>query len=136
MTVQHLHPLGLARSSAFTQAVAVDGPHRTIYVGGQNAIDSDGATVGHGDLAAQSVRIFENLERALAAGGAGLEHVVKWTIHLAAGIDPRPLFDVFQAVWRDRGPAPAVTVLFVAGFADPDWLAELDAIAVVPLSER
>jgi enamine deaminase RidA (YjgF/YER057c/UK114 family) len=58
---------------------------------------------------------------------------VKWTIHLVAGIDPRPAFSVFQDVWGERGPAPAITVLFVAGLADPDWLAEIDAIAVVPL---
>ena len=131
MAVHHLNPPGLARSPAFTQAVAVDGPHRTISVGGQNAVDADGHAVGHGDLAAQSRQIFANLERALAAGGAGLEHVVKWTIHIVAGVDPRPAFAVFQEVWGQRGPAPVITVLFVTGLADPDWLAEIDAIAVV-----
>jgi enamine deaminase RidA (YjgF/YER057c/UK114 family) len=133
MPVQHLDPPGLAHSPAFTQAIAVDGPHRTIYVGGQNAVDADGHAVGHGDLAAQCRRIFANLELALDAGGARLEHVVKWTIHVVAGVDPRPAFHVFQEVWGTRGPAPVITVLFVAGLADPDWLAEIDAIAVVPL---
>jgi enamine deaminase RidA (YjgF/YER057c/UK114 family) len=129
--VEYLNPPGLGKSPAFTQAIAVDGPHRTIYVGGQNAVDEDGNLIGRGDLAVQALQIFANLERALAAGGAGLEHVVKWTIHIVHGVDPRPVFGAFEEVWGTRGPAPTLTVLFVSGLADRDWLAEIDAIAVV-----
>lgn len=131
MPVHHLDPPGLVQSTAFTQAIAVDGPHRTIYVGGQNAVDAEGQTVGH-DLETQVRQIFVNLALALDAGGAGLGHVVKWTIHLVKGVDPRPAFTVFQEVWGDRGRPPVITLLYVAGLADPDWLAEIDAIAVVP----
>src|SRR5688572_18476410 len=108
-TVQHLNPEGLARNPAFSQAVAVSGPCRTIYVGGQDAVDADGNIVGRGDIAAQSRQIFANLKLALAAGGADLDHVVKWNIYVVQGQDLRPGFAVFQEVWGERPqPPPAI----------------------------
>ena len=52
----------------------VSGPVRTIYVGGQDAVDADGNVVGVGDLAAQTAQILRNIKVALAAAGAGPEH--------------------------------------------------------------
>jgi enamine deaminase RidA (YjgF/YER057c/UK114 family) len=46
-------------------------------VGGQNAVDAGGNIVGAGDITAQTRQIFANLEAALAAAGAGLEHIVR-----------------------------------------------------------
>ena len=48
---------------------------------------------------------------------------------------PRPgteRFEVFRRVWANRPNLPAIVVLFVAGLAHPDFLIEMDAIAVVP----
>jgi enamine deaminase RidA (YjgF/YER057c/UK114 family) len=83
--VQHLNPEGVPHNPAFSQAVSVSGAHRTIYVGGQDAVDAAGNVVGVGDLAAQTRQIFANLKLALAAGGAGLEHIVKWNIYVVQG---------------------------------------------------
>ena len=47
--VHHLNPPTLHRNPAYSQAVAVSGGARTIYVGGQNAVDASGAIVGKGD---------------------------------------------------------------------------------------
>lgn len=41
---------------AFTQVVAVSEPVRTIYVSGQNAVDTAGSIVGKGDIVAQIAR--------------------------------------------------------------------------------
>jgi enamine deaminase RidA (YjgF/YER057c/UK114 family) len=100
--VEYLNPEGLHRNPAFTNVAVVSGPVRTIYVGGQDAVTADGQIVGKGDLAGQTAQILSNVETALAAAGAPLEHVVK--------------------------DAAAV----VKGLAHPDFLAEIDAIAVVP----
>jgi hypothetical protein len=40
--VEHLNPDGLPRNPAFTQAVRVEGPGATVYVGGQNGVGGDG----------------------------------------------------------------------------------------------
>jgi enamine deaminase RidA (YjgF/YER057c/UK114 family) len=75
---------------------------------------------------------LRNVQAALAAGGAQLEHVVKWNLYVVQGQSLQAGFEVFQRMWGSRPTPPAVSVLFVAGLAHPDFLAEMDAIAVVP----
>jgi len=97
-SVQHLNPNGLHKNPAFSQAVVVEGQVRTFYIGGQNAVDSAGQVVGKGDLGVQTEQIFKNVEIALAAGGAGLEHIIKWSIYVVQGQSLQPAFAVFQRV--------------------------------------
>jgi enamine deaminase RidA (YjgF/YER057c/UK114 family) len=132
-TVEHLNPDGLHKNPAFTQAVVVSGNVKTVYVGGQNAVDGSGRIVGQGDIKAQSEQVLENLETALAAAGAKLDHVVKWQVSIVQGQSPLPGFEAFRRAWADRGAPPTITVVFVAGLAHPDFLVEIDATAVVPL---
>jgi enamine deaminase RidA (YjgF/YER057c/UK114 family) len=131
-TVEHLNPEGLASNPAFTNVVAVTGPATTVYVGGQNAVTATGEVVGKGDIGAQTDQIFHNLQTALAAAGAELEHVIKWNIYVVDGQPLEPAFEVFRRVWGRRPNPPLITLVRVAGLAQPDFLAELEAVAVVP----
>lgn len=131
-SVQHLNPDGLHKNPAFTQAVVVRGDVSTIYIGGQNAVDVSGSVVGTGDLSAQTEQALRNLETALAAGGAGFEHVIKWTIYVVHGQSVQAGLEAFQKVWGQRSNPPVISVLFVASLANPDFLVEIDAVAVVP----
>jgi enamine deaminase RidA (YjgF/YER057c/UK114 family) len=130
--VEHLHPEGLHDNPAFTNVVTVSGPVKTIYVGGQNAVDAGGEVVGKGDLGAQARQIFKNLETALRAAGAKIEDVIKWSIVVVEGQPIQPAFEVFQQVWGRRPNPPLISVAFVSSLANPDFLAELEAIAVIP----
>lgn len=129
--VQHINPESLSKNPAFTQVVTVTGPAKTIYIGGQDAVDASGTIVGKGDIKAQVEQVFNNIQAALGASGAGLEHIVKWNIYIVQGQPLRPAFEVSQQVWGSRPNPPAITVMFVAGLANPDFLVEMDAIAVV-----
>lgn len=133
--VQHLNPEGLHKNPAWSNVVTVSGRARTIYVGGQNAMDPSGQIVGKGDLAAQTEQVFRNLETALRAAGARLEHVIKWNLFVLAGQPLQPGFEVFQRVWGQRANPPVITAAMVAGLAHPDFLLELDAVAVLPETE-
>jgi enamine deaminase RidA (YjgF/YER057c/UK114 family) len=130
--VEHINPDGLSKNPAFTQVVTVKGPAKTIYVGGQDAVDSSGAIVGKGDIKRQTEQVFQNVQTALEACGAGLEHVIKWNIYIVQGQPLGPGFEVSQRVWGNRPNPPTVTAMFVAGLANPDFLVEMDAIAVIP----
>src|SRR5260370_39807376 len=66
-SVQHLNPETLHKNPAFTQVITVTGPVRTIYIGGQNAVDAQGHILGEGDLAAQSAPVLLNFPTSLAA---------------------------------------------------------------------
>ncbi len=130
--VQHINPDDLPKNPAFTNVIVVTGQVKTIYIGGQDAVNAAGAIVGKGDIQQQTEQVLNNLQAALKAGGAGVEHVVKWNIYLVQGQPLQLGFQVFQRVWGRRPNPPAITVMIVAGLANPDFLVEMDAIAVVP----
>jgi enamine deaminase RidA (YjgF/YER057c/UK114 family) len=133
--VEHLNPEGLNRNPAFTNVVVVSGPVRTIYVGGQDAVTAEGEVVGKGDIAAQTEQVLVNLQTALAAAGASPEHVIKWTLLIVEGQSIQQGYAAFQRVWGNRPNPPLITAAFVSGLANPDFLVEMDAIAVVPLEQ-
>ena len=130
--VQHLNPDTLARNPAFTQAVVVTGAVKTIYIGGQDAVDAAGSIIGKGDIKAQVEQVMHNLQAALAAAGAGIEHVIKWNVYLVQGQPLQPGFEVFQRVWGRRPNPPTISGVMVVGLAHPDFLLEIEAVAVVP----
>ena len=130
--VQHINPDVLSKNPAFTNVISVSGNVKTVYIGGQDAVDASGTIVGKGNIKQQTEQVFSNLQAALNAGGAELEHVIKWNIYIVQGQPIQPAFEVFQSVWGRRPNPPAITVMFVFGLANPDFLVEMDAIAVVP----
>jgi enamine deaminase RidA (YjgF/YER057c/UK114 family) len=130
--MEFLNPDGLSRNPAFSNVAVVSGSVRTIYIGGQDAVDAEGNIVGIGDIAAQTEQVLRNLRTALAAASAGPEHVVKWTVLVVEGQDFGAGYAAFQRVWGDRPNPPVITAAVVRGLAHPDFLVEMDAIAVVP----
>jgi len=130
--VTYINPDGLPKNPAFTNVVTVSGPVKTIYIGGQDAVDASGAIIGKGDLKAQTEQILKNIKAALTAAGAQPEHVVKWNIYVVQGKSVQEGFAAFQSVWGNSPNPPVITVVFVAALGRPDFLAEIDAIAVVP----
>ena len=103
-SVQHLNPDGLHRNPGSSQAVVASGNVKTVYVGGQNAVDASGNIVGKGEIGAQSEQALKNVQTALAAGGATLGHVVRWNVYIVQGQSLLPGFEAFQRAWGDRPP--------------------------------
>ncbi|HET9906540.1 MAG TPA: RidA family protein [Anaerolineales bacterium] len=130
--VQHINPDGLNKNPAFTNVIAVTGPAKTIYIGGQDSINASGEIVAKGDIKGQTEQVLKNIQTALDAAGAGLEHIVKWNILVVQGQPIQPGLEAFQKVWGNRPNPPTITMAFVASLANPDFLVEMDAIAVVP----
>ena len=79
--VRHINPDGLPKSDVFTNVIVVTESVRTVYVGGQDAVDESGV-VGKGDIRTQAQQVLDNLQAALVAGGASLEHVIKWNVYV------------------------------------------------------
>jgi enamine deaminase RidA (YjgF/YER057c/UK114 family) len=130
--VQYINPDALNKNPAFTNVIVVTGAVKTVYVGGQDAVDVSGNIVGKGDFRVQTEQVLKNIQAALAAGGAGLEHVVKWNLYVVQEQPLRAGFEVFQDFWGKRPNPPSISMMFVSGLANPDFLVEMDAIAVVP----
>lgn len=87
-------------------------------------------SVGIGDAAVQAEQAMSNVAQLLDECGARLEDICKITIYLT---DPRYREDVYRTVGRWlKGVFPVSTGLVVSGLARPEWLVEIDVIAVIP----
>lgn len=128
--IQRIRPRGLVSSPAFSHVAVVPPGATTIYVGGQNAVDADGALVGEGDVAAQSVRALENATTALAAAGASLDDVVQWTVLFVDGADLGAGYGAIAHRLASDEPA-LVTAARVSGLGVPGALVEIAAVAAV-----
>jgi enamine deaminase RidA (YjgF/YER057c/UK114 family) len=104
---------------------------RMVFVRGQVGQDLDTAVnVGIGDAGAQAEQAMANVKQLLSEAGATLEHICKVTIYLT---DPRYREVVYRTVGRWlQGVFPVSTGVVVAGLARPEWLVEVDVIAVIP----
>ncbi|MFC7723084.1 RidA family protein [Nonomuraea recticatena] len=129
MGVRHINPEGLHRSPAFSQAVVVEQPTKTIYIGGQNGVGADGKVVGP-TVGEQARQAFRNLAAILESEGASLANIVHWRIAVVDGNTFDEGVAAFQEVWNRADPPPAITVHVVAGLG-PGFLVEIDAVAVV-----
>ena len=132
MAIKHINPENMAKPRGYSHAISVTGNHKTIYIGGQNAIDENGVVVGKGSLKLQTEQVLANIAKILETTGATFENIVKFNIHILHGQNPQDGFAAFQERWKGSDNFPAITVLFVAGLGNPDWLVEIDAIAVIP----
>src|SRR6478735_2936575 len=127
MKITHINPDGLYKSPAFSQAVVAEGG-KTIYIGGQNGILSDGTMAGD-NLASQTEQAYKNIIEILRTVGASQENVVKQTIYVVKGQDIRDGFAATQKVW---GNFPtAISFVFVESLGVPGALIDIEAIAIV-----
>ena len=107
-SVRYVDPEGLHKNPAFTNVVVVEGPAKTVYVGGQDSVDASGNIVGKDDIVAQTEQILANLRAALEAGGARPEHIIKWNIYIVEGQSLQVCFAAHeQAVRRRLEPVEA-----------------------------
>jgi enamine deaminase RidA (YjgF/YER057c/UK114 family) len=130
--VQYINPDGLFKNPAFTQAIAIQGKGKTVYIGGQDAVNAWGEIVGKGDMSAQTEQVMKNLQIALLAGGATFENLVKLTIYIVQGQDLLLGFKASQKYLGHLKNPPVISGLFVSALAHPDYLVEIDAIAFIP----
>jgi len=128
--VKFSNPEGLFMSRVFTQVVTVSGNAKTIYIGGQNAIDSEGKLIGEGNFELQTKQVLENVKIALASEKATFNDVIKLNIYMVEGNDPVVGLKVFKETVGEVKNPPLITVLKVAGLANPKALIEIEAVAV------
>jgi enamine deaminase RidA (YjgF/YER057c/UK114 family) len=103
----------------------------TIYLRGQVAQDLDtSVSVAIGDPAGQAEQVMKNIDQLLRECGASLEHICKVTVYLT---DIRYREAVYRVLGRwMKGVFPVFTGLVVVTLARPEWVVEVDVIAVLP----
>lgn len=134
MAITLVNPGGLPEIDAYRQVSVATGS-RLVFVAGQVAWDTDGATVGDGDLAAQVEQCYLNVATALAGVGGSFDDVSKLTVYVVDWTPekmPQFLEGVGRAAVRLGGtPVPPGTLIGVAALDVPEHLVEVEATAVL-----
>jgi 2-iminobutanoate/2-iminopropanoate deaminase len=129
--LEFFNPKGLPPTSGdFHWASKAD---NTVYLGGQVPIDKDRNIVGIGDAAAQTVQIFANIETTLRELGGDLNNLVMLTMYVVGRESLEGIRAGRQQILEEgrMSNQPPVTLVFVAGLANEQWLLEVDSIAVL-----
>jgi 2-iminobutanoate/2-iminopropanoate deaminase len=101
----------------------------TLYVAGQVARDIKGELVGKGDFQAQARQAYTNLKNILQEVGGGLKNIVKMTTILTDSGNVESLRVIRNEFFGDIKPPN--TLLIIESLASPDYLIEVEAIAVL-----
>ena len=126
MTIERINPPGSTQPGHYTHLVRAG---NTLYISGQVSSDGEGRLVGRGDMRAQVRQVFENLKGVLASQGASFDHLVKMTIYTVSIEDFRKAGDVREEYTGGR--APASTLVEIIRLASPEYLVEIEGVAVL-----
>lgn len=132
MTISRIRPEGLAPAHGYAHATTATGS-TLIHVGGQIALDLEGAITAPGDYAAQGELALRNLVVALEAAGGKPDELANLTVYIV-GLNPttqEQTFDGYGVAAVDLRVKPtALAVIGVQALGHPDALVELTATAV------
>jgi len=118
-----------APSGHFSQATAIEARGRLVFVSGMTARCADGSIAGIGNIEVQTRQVCENVKAALEAAGGTLADVCRVDVY----VRNMEHFDLIHKVRREyfKAPAPASTMVEVCKMTSPDYLIEINAIAVL-----
>ena len=131
MPKQQLRSANLPQpSGVFSHATMIEAQGRLVFISGMVARRPDGSIAGVGDIEAQTRQVCENIKAAIDAAGGTMDDICRVDVY----IRNMEQFDVIHKVRREyfREPLPASTMVEVVKMTHPDYLIEINAIAVVP----
>ncbi len=120
---------GVFDPASYSQGVKVSQAQTILFLSGQVAYTRDGRVDCRGDFTGQARGAFEAIKRLVESQGGTMANVVKITTYLTDmqyRVDLAPVREEFLG---KKGPAS--TLVEVSSLAHPDWMIEIEAIAVV-----
>src|SRR2546423_10227012 len=116
-------------SGHFSHAIEVEAKGRLVFISGMTSRRADGTIAGVGDIEAQTRQVCENLKAAVEAAGGTMDDICRVDVY----VRNMEHFEKIHNVRREyfKAPAPASTMVEVTKFTSPDYLIEINAIAVI-----
>ncbi|MGD9032702.1 MAG: RidA family protein [Desulfobacteraceae bacterium] len=120
-------PKKVHRPFGYAHAIQID---KTLYISGQIPLDMDMNVVGKNDMAAQTEQVYGNLKKVLEDAGGAMTNIVMLNIYCT---------DIERFDKETRGLRkkyfgdyyPAVTAVEVKRLYRPDFMIEVEAVAVL-----
>ena len=128
-TIEKFSAPGVFDPATYSQGIKVTQAHTILFLSGQVAYTADGSPAFRGDFKAQARGAYESIKALVESQGATMNHIVKITTYVTDmryRVDLAPIREEF---FGKKGPAS--TLVEISALAHPDWLIEIEAIAVI-----
>jgi len=119
-------PFGIFSSAAWAPQCEM------LFVSGHVSQDSEGNTVAKGDIRGQTRQCLINIRDVLAAAGGTMDDIAKVTVFVTDVSKIKEIHEARSEFFKK--PYPASTLVGVARLINPDWLIEIEAVAIIPRS--
>jgi reactive intermediate/imine deaminase len=116
-------------NGVFSQATVIEATGRLVFVSGMSARRPDGSIAGVGDISEQTRQVCENVQTAVREAGGSLADVCRVDVYVRNMEDFAKIHAVRAQYFSE--PLPASTMVEVSKLAHPDYLIEINAIAVI-----
>src|SRR6185369_3497669 len=116
-------------SGHFSQAIAIEAKGKLVFISGMTSRKADGTITGIGDIEAQTRQVCENIKAAVEAAGGTMDDICRVDVY----VRNMEHFDKIHKVRREyfKNPPPASTMVEITKMTSPEYLIEINAIAVV-----
>ena len=116
-------------SGVFSHATMIEAKGRLVFISGMTARRLDGSIAGVGDIEVETRQVCENLKAAVEAAGGTMDDICRVDVY----VRNMEHFEKIHQVRREyfKNPPPASTMVEVTKMTSPDYLIEINAIAVV-----
>ena len=116
-------------SGHFSQAIAIEAKGKLVFISGMTSRRPDGTIAGIGDIEAQTHQVCQNVKAAVEAAGGTMDDICRVDVY----VRNMEHFDKIHKVRREyfKAPAPASTMVEITKMTSPEYLIEINAIAVV-----
>ena len=128
MTRSIIRPEGMFNSPAYSHAIVKGGT--PVFIAGQIAMDAAGKPIHEGDAKAQARAALTGLKTVVEACGGSMQDIVKITV-FTTDLAHRPAIAEARSEFFPAGEMPASTFLVVSSLADPHYLVEIEAVAML-----
>jgi 2-iminobutanoate/2-iminopropanoate deaminase len=128
-TIEKYCAPGLFDPPTYSQGIKVTQAHTILFLSGQVAYRPDGTAAFRGDFKAQARGAYEAIKALVEAQGGTMASIVKITTYVTDmryRVDLAPIREEF---FGKKGPAS--TLVEISSLAHPDWMIEIEAIAVM-----
>lgn len=129
-TIEKFCPPGLYDPPGYSQGIKVTGAHTILFLAGQVPYAPDGGVAHVGDFLGQARQVFGAVKTLVEAAGGTLANVVKITTYLT-DVRYRADFRIVRDEFFGGGSGPASTMVQVSSLSHPDYLIEVEALAVL-----
>lgn len=123
---------GVAKPFGIFSGAAWQPEGKVLHISGQVSEDVDGEIVGVGDIKVQTQQVLYNIGRILESVGGKMSDIIKVTVF----VKDMSMLDEIHRVRSEffTPPYPASSLVQVVELVNPDFLIEIEAVAVIPFN--